>query len=516
MGGGPQLIIDMSEPLPEDKTMIVPILHCVASVPSLVGSAYIVQHLIRKKKHKRRVFGRLFLGMAAMDFVDATTTFSNTWPAPAGLGIKLAAGTWASCEAFGFLQQGSRLASVLYNASLTAYYLATIRYGWSERKTQRRLEKWFHLTPLLVGWSTAVAGLVLKLYNPFVGGCYIVAYPFGCDMSNDTDSSEEPETCQRGQHAFAFRLAFVFVWVWLVFAFLVAAILMIYRSLVATTKKRSKKYGNNYGDNSSDGPGSSFGSSQMLRHQSSSVATTTTMAAAATRTRTATEDTSEYYVGDTAEKPTRSLRLGRKGRRNKRRKSQLDNNSSSSSVKIRKAFATQALLYCLVHLITWLFPTLGNLSVWISSGKVFVPFVFLNALLSPLQGFWNAAVYIRPRYLRYRNRQVQRQRRQQEEEQRRQQQQKQQEQEQRQAEMDDVSESSTPSTSSSSENANSHGRNSNSSTTADENTAQEEDNAAKVPADATGTSVAGGGRFEAFLSAIGLGANCSSSDEAAD
>lgn len=64
-------------------------------------------------------------------------------------------------------------------------------------------------------------------------------------------------------------------------------------------------------------------------------------------------------------------------------------------------FATQALLYIGACLIATIFPMLQTLTHQLT-GQIFVPFLFLITIFFPLQGFFNAAIYTRPRYLKYR------------------------------------------------------------------------------------------------------------------
>ena len=73
--------------------------------------------------------------------------------------------------------------------------------------------------------------------------------------------------------------------------------------------------------------------------------------------------------------------------------------------RLRREFATQALLYCIAFTITWAFATVAIIFVEWTDLPIYMPIVFLNAILAPLQGFWNAFIYLRPRYLRYRRKQ---------------------------------------------------------------------------------------------------------------
>jgi hypothetical protein len=66
-----------------------------------------------------------------------------------------------------------------------------------------------------------------------------------------------------------------------------------------------------------------------------------------------------------------------------------------------KKIAVQGLLYVGVFYVTWLFPTISRITELIAK-KNYFPIQFLDTTLLPLQGFFNFAIYIRPRYLTYR------------------------------------------------------------------------------------------------------------------
>lgn len=156
--------------------------------------------------------------MSGMDFVYSIKTFISTCPLPASNGTFGAMGTTATCAAAGFFGQGGSLSSVVYNGTLTWYYLPTIRQGWTHRKFQG-VEWFLHFVPLAIGWGTAVAALILDLYNPIGWTCWIGPWPYGCDKD---------DTCERGSDAKLFRCVFFHGICWAVFAFVLVAVGMIF------------------------------------------------------------------------------------------------------------------------------------------------------------------------------------------------------------------------------------------------------------------------------------------------
>ena len=75
--------------------------------------------------------------------------------------------------------------------------------------------------------------------------------------------------------------------------------------------------------------------------------------------------------------------------------------STSQSTSHSRKVAAQAMLYVLAYYITWIFPAVTWLTQAIQ-GKTYTPILMLQAFFVPLQGFFNAFIYLRPRYLRYR------------------------------------------------------------------------------------------------------------------
>jgi len=301
----------------------------VLSIPSLLGSAFIIQHIVRSEARRQRVFSRLMLGMSLMDLIFAVYSSVGPLPCPQDPNTFLAHGTWASCEAFGFLGQASQMSSMLYNAGLALYYLLTIRYQWPESQSKRWIEVPIHLVCFVVGWGTALAALVLDLYNPSAAGCGIYAYPIGCDFLPGME-------CLRGKNAASYQLGLFLYAAWAMSAFMAVCMLFIYAQ-VAKTEQTTVRF----------------------RRASSS-----------------------YLSGNPLqEQDQRRMRI----------------------TSLRRGFATQALLYCLAFVLTWVFRVSGAMIVEYRNPPVFYyPIALLSVSMASLMGFFNACIYIRPRYLRYR------------------------------------------------------------------------------------------------------------------
>ena len=321
----------MATSLTQSQQIALAIIPKATSSLSIIGSVYILQHVCRSRKRRARCYHRLLLGMSAMDVVSSLKSFLSTWILPRETGAWGAVGTVGTCTAAGFFGQGSSIASPLYNGSLALFYLLTVRYGWQDDASGAygggrfaTIEPFMHGVPLVFGWSTAVAGIPLTLYNPIGWTCWIGEVPRGCDRNPSVP-------CKRGDNAYIYRWAFFHAELWFTFVAVAGMMYFMYQSV------RDKEQKTNH--------------FSLRQYQSS---------------------TTPNSEGKGATQTLQSRRV-----------------------------ATQALLYVLAYYLTWIFPTVTWLTQ-LTQGKTYTAILLLQAFFVPLQGFFNAAVYLRPRYLRYR------------------------------------------------------------------------------------------------------------------
>jgi len=414
----------------------------VASVPSIVGSAFIIQYILRRRRRRRRhphphqqqqqqqqQQGRqlvtlnrnrrrrddgrrigssssssvqrddIMLGMCTMDLVYSLVNACSSVPVPSQLSsvYKFAVGNWTTCEVFGFVGQFTSISSVVYNGSLTLYYFLTIRNDRRRGRCQRNssqssiltiqacnvVEFLMHFLPILVGLTTAIIALLLDLYNPIPTGCTIVSFPLNCDNGNPnnnradetelmTDGSDSlpsstSSSCIRGGNAPTLFIPLVSVWVWTTFFFMVIALSMIYVKIENTARTPN------------------FTSSPSRLLSSPSVLISNAFRRPPSNDSLPNSNESELNVNRSSISTSR--------------------NNSKKLLSLKRQFATQALLYCVVFAITWLPGLLiRRLAAWFELQPGF-GIAYVHAILVPLQGFWNAFVYIRPTYLKHRRRQ---------------------------------------------------------------------------------------------------------------
>jgi hypothetical protein len=339
----------------------------VTAVPSILGSLYIIQHALRslalRSPSDKRVYHRLLVAMSTMDFIYSVKSFCSTWPIPASTGIYLASGTTQTCTAAGFWGHGAALSSALYNGTLMLYYVWTIVYGWRQERVKRH-EYWLHLVPMSLGWSTAIASLPLTLFNPIGWTCWIGPWPLACSGGDD---------CVRGANATIYRWAFFHAELWLCFVFVAVAVWSIYWKIRRQESVR-KKYHYDYASRSGSGSNMALNDGGSSRYEAGS-----------SLSLPAESPIAENMQQEGVQK--RSERL-------KQQKKRL----------LSRQFAIQAWLYILAFFFAWVFPMVG-FAIAEATGQLYYPLLVLTVIFSPLQGFFNALIYIRPRYIRYRQQQ---------------------------------------------------------------------------------------------------------------
>ena len=92
----------------EDQLFAMQVARIFVSIPSILGASYIVQHVLRSQKRRGRPVSRIIGCMSAHDLLLACVQSFSSSIVPRELRgwIALASGTWGTCQAFAFLQQG--------------------------------------------------------------------------------------------------------------------------------------------------------------------------------------------------------------------------------------------------------------------------------------------------------------------------------------------------------------------------------------------------------------------------
>jgi len=216
------------------KKKALAIIPKVTGALSFLCSSYLVFHILRSKKRRNDPFERIIMGLSVADMITSFFGFFlSTWPMPKDTFLASGAiGTTATCSMQGFMFQLGILAMPLYNIVVGFYYLLKVVFGWKESRL-RKLEWVFHGFPWSIALATAIAGLILKLYNPSPRGsmCWIEEYPPYCSNSL---------SCTRGANSLYYRWGFLYGIVVLTVLWLIFCMGWLWFFVVSTERKLDK------------------------------------------------------------------------------------------------------------------------------------------------------------------------------------------------------------------------------------------------------------------------------------
>lgn len=146
---------------------------------SITGSTMIISQIVRNKPNRRNVQQRILLMLSIIDVAVSTVWFLSNFFMPPYSSEEFIwqFGNQTTCSIQGYIVQFS-IAGVMYNSTLSLYYMLKVKYNITERQLGR-IEYAMHLFPLLFGFITATTSLFLELYNPANWDCWISPYPQG-------------------------------------------------------------------------------------------------------------------------------------------------------------------------------------------------------------------------------------------------------------------------------------------------------------------------------------------------
>ena len=145
---------------------------------SIVCSGLIVWMTMKDRRKRSKTYHRLLAGVSCVDISTSFWLALSAWPIPGDDGtVEWAAGTKISCRVQGFFTQFG-IASSIYNATLSVFYVLVIKYGWKTVRL-RKYEVLLHGIPLLWGFGTALTGLLLDAYHNANLWCFIAPDPNG-------------------------------------------------------------------------------------------------------------------------------------------------------------------------------------------------------------------------------------------------------------------------------------------------------------------------------------------------
>lgn len=324
-----------------------------------------------RKTLKNSAYYRLMLSMSTSDFIVSFAWFMTTWPIPKDENsvdnpsdiVYGNSGTMQTCTAQAFFIQLG-IVTPFYNALLSCYYYLTIRREWKEEEFKKRVEWIGHIIAISFGLGTSIAGLVMKIFHNSKVWCWINSYPMGCgDGPGQTP-------CLRGHNSKMLRWAFYYGPLWFMISLVAFFMTLVYCYVRGLDNK-------------------------MARYTS-------------TYRKKAARSSAEFELSERADSDNEG------DNNSKRRSSRMRMSRTFSNMKIEtlneqrrqrrnersKAVANQGLFYAGTFALVWLFGTVVR-GMQLAGATPPWAIIFLFAVFTPSQGFFNFLVFIRPRLIKY-------------------------------------------------------------------------------------------------------------------
>jgi hypothetical protein len=391
---------------------------------SLLGSSWIFYEVITDKKKRQSMYHRLLLCMSISDWNSSFWTYVlSSWMLPsesysANTTFFSASGTWATCNLQGFMFQLG-IATPLYNAALSLYYVLLLKYNWTPKQMARQIEPYLHAGIISFSVATSIAPLFMTLYNPTITSwCAITEYPYNCHSENDGPVHNEEDTtksgnndngetrplrvgkpagwnfeggrrdagvCLRGRSerwATLFQWLFEFIPLWLVIGFTTINMALVYHTVRHQEKKMETRY--------------KFHGLTLQKERQEQQQEQRLQAFPQAQPHGAEQSPSRVAAHDNTSTPPRAIKAIKP--RKKQRESE--------------RILTISILYTSSFYATFGFHTVLNA---MSMGRGFdnanpdvvFAIVMMNNICLPLQGAFNCFIYLYPRYQRYKERHLQ-------------------------------------------------------------------------------------------------------------
>lgn len=159
------------------RDQILAILPIPSAILSVLGSSVILYMAFStRRKRKWTTYTRLLIGLSMCDIISSVSFGLAAFMRRPESERAWAMGNDATCTTSGALIQFS-FSNFLYNAMLSFYFLATVRFGVKHTVIAKRFEPIMHLVSLGFPLVTSIVGAIMGMYRETATG-------FGCWVSH--------------------------------------------------------------------------------------------------------------------------------------------------------------------------------------------------------------------------------------------------------------------------------------------------------------------------------------------
>jgi hypothetical protein len=416
----------------------------ISSCLSLLGSSWIFVEVITTTSKRRNLYNRLLCVMSGFDIITGIWLFASTWPIPRGThNVSFSVGTQTTCTIQGFFVQMAIVVPI-YNCYLALYYLLVIKYKVSEERIKFVIEPVMHIFAVCFGLMTAIASVIMGLYNNANLWCWIAAPPpndYNIEQDGNYEGNKwvwisktdegkdeygEDADYQKNLETHFYRWLFYYAPLWLCIVFVTGTMLLVYRTVrqrelrtiseseseesihsnrrhYSFIRRLSKKGGSRRPSEYSINEQQPQQSQQSQRQEWNEERTTVN------KITTSPVIVTDMYVNSSSgvliSKPLNSSRKNEKESIDNREENR-NNDNIANVLQTIASFATasqqaietssfcthavykQAMYYTLAFYLTFISGTVNRL-IQTFLGVTFFPIIFLQCVTQPLQGFFN-------------------------------------------------------------------------------------------------------------------------------
>lgn len=150
----------------------------ISGTISAISSATIIYLIFKSESKLYSIYHRIMFGMSAADIIGSTAMALTTIPMPKDLSmydfhefaeacwVGLRLGNIQTCEAQAFFIVWGSVTMYAYNAMLCVYYACAIGLRMTEDAIKKKAEPYLHAIPVVYAFGMALPPLVKHQYNP--------------------------------------------------------------------------------------------------------------------------------------------------------------------------------------------------------------------------------------------------------------------------------------------------------------------------------------------------------------
>ncbi|KAL7550002.1 hypothetical protein ACHAWF_013258 [Thalassiosira exigua] len=356
------------------RTILSKVIACL----SVLGSLTIAREVLIDKKKRDMVYHRQMLALSLADVTFSIVVFVGGWGA-SNPGL---------CKAKAFFSVMSGTPTAMYNTGISVYYFLLICRKLTEQQ-MRKIQYILLFFPFLWGFGTAMASLFLDLYARGSNGCWINKNPKGC----------EGDECISGANADLYGFWFVYIPRWVSFCVSFLCMTLVYfnvakggeeileqelpshpKAAFAAVDEEKEEVEEDENENDAK--------LKAAKEQELPSRRKAAFAAVDGEKEEVEEDENENDVVQNEHDMLWFLKGGQ-------------GQATSASDRARR-MAKQAFWYLVTYFNTYFWVTLQQVLKTVGDGSIPYWVRVMVSLTLPSQGIFNCIVYLRPRYLRNR------------------------------------------------------------------------------------------------------------------